>query len=255
VTPSTSVAIVVPVFRPLEDDDRTALRHLETHLGGYDRYVVRPRSLDVRLPDFAAVELDDTHFRRHRDYSRLMLGSDLYRRFAKYDYMLVHQLDCLVFGDELGDWCGRGYDYVGAPWVRTGPSGRPAFTGVGNGGFSLRRVASFLRVLDAARRPRRAVEARARHLRELGRRFVVGRGSRRQLLRDRYVYEDKFWSLEAPRLVPSFRIPPPEVAVSFAFEGHPRFCFEQNGGRLPFGCHKWRVHDPEFWAPFVLPDS
>ena len=74
----------------------------------------------------------------------------------------------------------------------------------------------------------------------------------RQLVRDRYVYEDKFWSNEAPRLVPGFRIPPAEVAVGFAFEREPRFCLAANGGRLPFGCHKWRAHNPEFWEPHLL---
>ena len=59
---------------------------------------------------------------------------------------------------------------------------------------------------------------------------------------------------EAPRLVPGFRIPPAHVAVAFAFEGEPRFCLEQNGGRLPFGCHKWRAHDAEFWKPYLLAD-
>ena len=92
----------------------------------------------------------------------------------------------------------------------------------------------------------------ARHLLEVARRVVREPRRARQLLRDRYVYEDKFWSQEAPRLDPGFRIPPPETAVAFAFESEPRFCFEQNGGRLPFGCHKWRAHDPDFWKPYLL---
>jgi Protein of unknown function (DUF5672) len=56
----------------------------------------------------------------------------------------------------------------------------------------------------------------------------------------------------APRLDPTFRIPPPETALSFAFETNPRECFELNGRRLPFGCHKWWLHDREFWEPYVV---
>lgn len=75
------------------------------------------------------------------------------------------------------------------------------------------------------------------------------------MLRNPWPYEDKFWSLEAPRLDPSFQIPPPEVAVAFSFETEPRFCFEANGHRLPFGCHRWMTHDPDFWRPFLRPPA
>jgi hypothetical protein len=68
-------------------------------------------------------------------------------------------------------------------------------------------------------------------------------------------YEDKFWSEEAPRLLQTFRVPPPEVAVAFAFETEPRFCYEQNDRRLPFGCHRWSTHDRAFWEPHLLPNG
>jgi hypothetical protein len=141
----------------------------------------------------------------------------------------------LLFSDELGTWCERGYDYVGAPWTRRTPAGEPYFTGVGNGGLSLRRVGSCRRVL--ANRGRSRLRKAA------------------DLARNPWPYEDKFWSLEAPRLEPSFRIPSPEVAVAFAFETEPRFCFEANGRRLPFGCHRWMTYDPEFWRPHLLPEE
>ena len=246
---TASVAVVVPVSHErIGPDEELSLRHLRTHLGEYDGFVVCPASRDLELPGLAAIRLDDRHFRSHRDYSRLMLDAELYRRFERYEFVLVHQLDCVVFSDDLPRWCGEGYDYVGAPWVRRDADGRPFFTGVGNGGLSLRRVESLLRVLDG--RPRWATLGR--HVAGLVRRIVHEPGHARQLLRDRFVYEDKFWSQEAPRLDPGFRIPPAETAVAFAFESEPRFCFEQNGGQLPFGCHKWRAHDPEFWEPYLL---
>jgi Protein of unknown function (DUF5672) len=246
---TASVAVVVPVFRErLGEDEELSLRHLHAHLGGYDAFAFCPVGLDLELPGLVPVRLDDRHFRTHRDYSWLMLSAGFYRRFERYEFVLVHQLDCGVFSDELPRWCGEGWDYVGAPWVRRGADGRPFFAGVGNGGLSLRRVESFLRVL-ATRRPGAAA---ARHVLEVAHRVVREPSRARQLVRDRYVYEDKFWSQEAPRLDPGFRIPPAETAVAFAFESEPRFCFEQNGGRLPFGCHKWRAHDPEFWQPYLL---
>ena len=248
---TASVAVLVPVFRErLGEDEQLSLRHLGTHLGAYDAYSFQPASLELELPGLTPVRMGDRHFRTHRDYSRLLLGDELYRRFERYEFVLVHQLDCLVLSDELARWCSEEWDYVGAPWVREAPDGRLYFAGVGNGGLSLRRVESLLRVLDARRRSGALVVAR--HAAEVVRRVFREPRRARQLVRDRYVYEDKFWSNEAPRLVPGFRIPPAEVAVGFAFEREPRFCLAANGGRLPFGCHKWRAHNPEFWEPHLL---
>jgi len=253
---TASVAVVVPVFRErLGPDEAIALRHLRTHLGGYDGFAVCPESLDLQLLDLVRVGLDDRHFRTHRDYSRLMLSAGFYRRFEQYEFVLVHQLDSAVFSDDLPRWCGEPYDYVGAPWVRRSADGRPFFAGVGNGGLSLRRVEAFVPVAEAWRRLRTRALVAGRHAGELARRIVREPRRTRQLLSDRYVYEDKFWSLEAPRLAPGFRVPPAETAVAFAFETEPRFCFEQNGRRLPFGCHKWRAHDPQFWKPHLLADA
>jgi Protein of unknown function (DUF5672) len=249
-----SVAIAVPVYRTsLEDDEEISIRHLETHLGRYDAYAVCREGLDppVELP------ARRFPFSSHREYSDLLLSPTFYEAFADYDFVLVHQLDCLVLSDELESWCERGFDYVGAPWVRRGPDGRPAFAGVGNGGFSLRRVETFLRVLERAGRPLERARLAATHGAAVARRFAVrlprvGTAAR-AALGARYRYEDKFWSNEAPRILPGFRIPPAEVAIGFAFETEPRFCLDRNGGRLPFGAHNWAFHDRAFWEPYLLP--
>lgn len=65
-----------------------------------------------------------------------------------------------------------------------------------------------------------------------------------------YQNEDLFWA-RASALLPGFRIPPPETAVSFAFETEPSFCFEYNNRNLPFGCHQWEAYDPAFWKPHI----
>jgi hypothetical protein len=211
-----------------------------------------PQNLDVDVPGLEPVRLDDRHFRTHRAYSRLMQTDELYRRFDGYDHILLHQLDCLVFSDDLGRWCAEEWDYVGAPWIRRNVDGEPYFVGVGNGGLSLRRIEAFLLVCEAKRRLRVRAELARRRVGAVVRRIARDPRRVRQFVRDRYVWEDKFWSEDAPTIVDGFRIPPPEVAVAFAFEAEPRFCFAQNGGRLPFGCHRWQTHDAGFWAPHLL---
>jgi Protein of unknown function (DUF5672) len=249
-----SVAVAVPFHRSsLDGDEALSLRHLRAHLGRYDTYAVVPHGLalpfDLPAKRFA--------FTTHRDYCNLLLSPAFYEAFAHYDFVLVYQLDCLVLSDELEAWCERGFDYVGAPWVRHGPDGRPRFAGVGNGGFSLRRVETSLQVLELAERRLARARLAATLAAAAARRFVVRlprvRTAARAALAARYRYEDKFWSDDAPRLMPGFRIPPAEVAVAFAFETEPRFCLEQNGGRLPFGVHRWAFHDRELWEPHLLP--
>jgi hypothetical protein len=245
------VAVAVPHHGDrLTPDEEVSMRHLEAYLGGHDTYLVAPVGSELRLPG-AVRTLPRDLFRDHRAHQRLMLSRSFYELFVAYEFVLVYHLDSLVLRSELERWCERGWDYVGAPWLRE-RDGALTLTGVGNGGFSLRRVESCLRVIETLRRPAVRAARATRFGFALGRRLARPGAPARQLLRDRYAFEDKVWGLEAPRVHASFRVAPAEEALAFAFETHPRACFELNGGRLPFGCHKWRAHEPDFWEPYVL---
>ena len=112
---------------------------------------------------------DDAFFTDIHAYNTLMLSPEFYERFTAYRYILIAQLDTYIFRDELQAWCARGYDYVGAPWIvrdiyrhplmrlcsaikkryceATGkPNSQVTGNKVGNGGLSLRKVESHLRV-------------------------------------------------------------------------------------------------------------
>jgi hypothetical protein len=240
--------VAVPVYRlDLDEDERISFRHLRRYLGSYDTYIVAPDGLDVTLDGLPAKRFEPRFFRDVRSYSSLLLEPQFYSAFSSYDFVLVYQLDSLVLADELVAWCARGYDYVGAPWTRRTPDGRVVLTGAGNGGFSLRRVASCLAVLGVARWPLARLGTGVRLWTALARRAVV-----RRSFGQAFLFEDKFWSYEAPRLCPWFRVAPAETALEFAFETEPRFCFERNDRRLPFGCHNWALYDRAFWEPHLL---
>jgi hypothetical protein len=250
-------AIAVPTpSLALTHEEQTSLRHLAAHLNRFDAYAVLPDDAGGTLPGLEPLCFDRSFFRDRRAYSRLMMSPEFYAAFSSYEYVLVYQLDCLVFADELESWCARGYDYVGAPWTSRDEHGRPYFTGVGNGGLSLRRVPTFLRALERAWEPVERTRRFAAHSLALGlrgaRRLPHGPRAVLDSLRTPFVFEDKFWSIDARRLVPGYQVPPAETAVAFAFETEPRFCFEQNGGRLPFGCHRWSLYDRAFWEPYLL---
>ena len=260
--------MVTPVYRlPITDTEALAIRHLEQHLAGFDRWLMVPDSLPIEWSGYGVQRFNDECFTGLASYSQLLLSREFYQRFKRYDFILIYQLDCLVFSNDLLSWCDRGYDYIGAPLFpdyRNDPSAGFAF--VGNGGLSLRRVSAFLKVLKS-----RVHVSPPEVLGELlsyrpSSRFIqrLAVNFKTRLHRSGYknrirhylsMYnqnEDLFWSCEATRFCPSFKIPSPEVAVSFSFEMAPQYCFVCNAACLPFGCHAWEKYDRSFWEPYLL---
>ena len=272
------VAIVTPLYQlPLAEDDKVSLHHLREYLGEFDRFLVGPEKLLRDLAgagEFCGFTLrifPDRFFKSVQDYSRLMVTEEFYRAFSDYEYILIYQLDCLVFSQDLEDWCHRGWDYIGAPWFKDhGENTAEGFWAVGNGGLSLRNVASALNVLTSTQlvddpkvRGRKTQGfgsmPRLRNLLIALRTFLLGRGYHnhvRWLIREYEkhpkFHEDLFWAFGARRVMPDFKTPTPQQAVAFSFEMAPRYCFEANSSRLPFGCHAWAKYDRAFWEPFLL---
>jgi hypothetical protein len=267
------VAVVTPVIKlPLSGDDELSLRHLRNHLGSFDRYLI-----GLQLSDFTLRRFPSRYFTHRLGYNRLLLTEEFYRAFAEYEYILIYQLDCLVFASNLEEWCRRGWDYVGAPWLTDTDDPAKGFSTVGNGGLSLRRVQRAIEVLTSKQLlkdpeargldtgPRsRIIYERLEATPLLKRMIVAGKtflhrrgyhNNVRWLVRDTVRtnrHEDHFWAYDAVRCVNEFRIPTPQEALEFSFELAPRYCFEMNFRRLPFGCHAWYRYDREFWEPFLL---
>jgi hypothetical protein len=249
----------------LSEDEQTSLRHLVHHLGHHDKFAVAPEGLKAIPRGFAVKRFGRRFFGSAEAHCRLMLSEEFYTAFTEYEYILLYHLDALALSDRLAEWCEADYDYIGAPWLRCPDSPWVDRPRVGNGGFSLRRVEAFLRVLRRGRasepfagywerqvrqRPRAAwalpvartmkyltsAQAHARRWPECN-----ARGN-----------EDYFWSDEARRFDPAFRVAPFETGLAFSFEAAPRLCLDLNGGQLPFGCHAWPRYDRNFWEPYLL---
>jgi hypothetical protein len=264
------VAVVVPLSRRSEflPDEEISLKHLEHFLGRYDRYFVVPQSLQIDNRGLKMQRFSDRYFGTPAASSKLLLSRQFYERFSEYQYLLIYHLDSLVFSDQLSSWCAEGFDYIGAPWITYDGAPYASFNvydnKVGNGGFSLRKIQSFLKVFQSDN----FAEAPAHYWRRVrGSHNGCGRLVRlpwmilKHLKRfnnarwemSRYPYnEDAFWTNRATHYYPEFKVAPVETALRFAFECGPRICLERNGGRLPFGCHAWKRYDREFWEPYVL---
>lgn len=260
------VAVVVPLhFRNyLTPEEETSKMHLEHFLGKYDKYVAAAESLEVNFAGYRIKKFKDKYFGSAEAYRKLTLSRHFYDSFREYKYILIYQLDALVLSDQLTEWCEKDFDYIGAPWIKSPDTPWVTEPAVGNGGFALHKVESFLRVFDS---DQLAVDpdfywanfcrthSRPAHILNLPRKYLkklkAFNGVEWYMRRYRN-NGDRFWSTQAKRFYPDFNIAPFETALKFAFEVEPRRCFEMNNDCLPFGCHAWPRYDRDFWEPYLL---
>ena len=269
----------LPSYVPLSNrpeltaDERISLRHLLHFLGHYDKFLIAPKGLTFALPRFNTRYFSRRFFGSPQASGRLLYWPAFYKAFEDYKYILVYHLDALVFSDELMEWCGTDIDYIGAPWIPCADTPWVEEPRVGNGGFTIMKVESVLKVLNERFRtePRRywedrfagafkILQAMLRSPRRLAPRWL--RGPLTRSLRERLQAMDQmevnvrnndlFWSWQAVRYVPEFKIPDWKTGLRFAFEAAPRRCFELNNRKLPFGCHAWARYDRTFWESYLI---
>lgn len=276
-TPRKRVAVMVPlVASRLNDDEEISMRHLREFLDGYDKFLLVPEDLEVEMEGFTALRLDKKHFGSAANHNRMLYRTDFWEKFSDYEYVLMYHLDALVFSDQLEEWCGRGLDFIGAPFLRCPESPWVREERVGNGGFALYRVPSVLKVLwsryigdpskfweDRFWKERETLRGVLRPLRAAVPGWLKGKatsGLRGQLKKiDRTEVNERgndlFWSDEAKRHWPEFKVGTLEEGLAFAFETQPSVSLERVGGRLPFGCHAWGRYDRGFWEKYLLTSS
>lgn len=267
--PAKKVAVVVPFSsRPdLAPEELISLRHLERHLSAYDVFAVLDPDVDINLPEsYTVVRMNKKFFGSGQAHALMQLSPEFYERFIDYQYILMYHTDALVFSDSLNEWCDRGVDFVGPPWIQSEHThwvkGDPV---VGNSGFALMNVRSFLRVLYSLKKWKTAPELMEEVMRSPRKlkSFLVA-AVRTMLIRNNVRSHiramlkqghpgDFFWGREAVRYYSDFKIPSGMEALDFGFEVEPSRCFEMNGRKMPFGCHAWERYDRSFWEPHLLP--
>lgn len=230
-----SVVIVIPIYKDkLSPTEVIALKQLNKILGKYPRVFVAPQSLVFdfgSLGEGIGVERFEDHwFQSVTSYSCLMMQKDFYARFSAYEYMLLYQLDVFVFSDRLKEFCDMRFDYIGAPIGRFAPFWHAIGARVGNGGFSLRRIPSVIRVLDDI--DRIIADTPFVHT------FILA--------------EDIFFAYCGGRDDIEFKVADIDTAFGFSVQENTRHIFKkiQRGWR-PFGCHGWSRIEQDFWWPVI----
>ncbi|TWP27811.1 hypothetical protein ETU09_06865 [Apibacter muscae] len=222
------VKIIIPIYKTeLSSIEKFSLDRCLNVFKNYTIVLVHPILLN--LPKYIEFKgsnniekevFDNSYFESVESYNRLLLSVEFYQRFKYLDYILIYQLDCYVFKDELLNRCTQGYDYIGAPWIFTSnilakikkklnSKKYLIWYKTGNGGFSLRKIESSLKIVE-----------------ELKREIEV------------YPYnEDVFWSIKVTKYMSDFKIPDYPISLKFAIDRKPKLALQLNNNELPFGCH------------------
>ena len=256
---SEKVKIIVPIYKAdLNENELISLEQCRNLFKDFPKIFVKPKSLDISNLkkenfEFKEENFDDDFFTGIAGYNRLMMSSCFYDRFLDSEYILIHQLDTFAFRNELLDWCEKKYDYIGAPWMLK-PKYRkwhvklflylksfgyfiqrrpfwPTMLGdkVGNGGLSLRKVASHYESTIKNRKKICSFLSKSQKHSEFS--------------------EDVFWALENP----GFKYPNAYEALGFSIDNYPEMCFKLNKSKLPFGCHGWSKPEKiTFWKHIIL---
>ena len=270
------VAIVIPMSlrTDLTEEEEVSMRQLLHHLGAYDKFLLAPEGTKFDFEGFQTRWYPLRFFGSGAAHGKLLGTREFYRGFLDYEYVFFYHLDSLAFADRLEEWCDKGIDYIGPPWIKCDDSPWVDRPRVGNGGFTLLRVESALKAITNRylKQPpyfwydlfnAHAPPSLVSLVGWLEKTFPKIRLFQR-LMEEKHAMDnphkfnrnnDIFWSDMAVRYLPEFRVGTLEEGLSFAFEVSPKTCLEMNGGKMPFGCHAWGRYDRAFWEPHLVPEA
>ncbi|SNR55861.1 DUF5672 family protein [Flavobacterium sp. ov086] len=257
--PKNFVKIVIPVYKEFfgKLEEKSFLQCCKI-LKDYEIVIVHPEGLNhsylsEKFDNISSKSFPKHYFANIEGYNELLLSSTFYESFLDTEYILIYQLDAFVFKDDLKNWCEKGYDYIGAPWLATYADStcrsllyklgklfrskkkrarEAIFFKVGNGGFSLRKVKSHYEISKKYKE------------------FIFDFLNEKD--KEIYAIEDVFWSLKAPEFDLNFKIPNYKEAVYFAIDRKPNLAMKLTHNELPFGCHA--INKPKvinFWKPII----
>lgn len=209
-------AIAIPIYKEkLNDTEIISLKRINSCFKNEKIFFIAPENLKFDfsrwLSNYQVLRYSDNFFKNRRSYSQLLLSIAFYESFKEYEYLLICQLDVFVFSNRLNEFCNLNYDYIGAPMYF------PFGANVGNGGVSLRKITSCIRMLKM--------------------RDKIYLNNPWQISLE--MMEDQFFSYCGIRQGLNFKVPDVEVAGRFAIDA----CFEiknqKNEKNVPFAIHKF----------------
>jgi hypothetical protein len=244
--------------------EKASLKQCLKILGSHPIRLVCPKGLNITeylkiAPNVQFEFINPKWQANYTMFNRLKVIPLLYKKFSHYKYILFYELDAWVFRDELLYWCAKNYDYIGAPWLEGWKNAKPdaPIIGIGNGGFSLRKVKSHLKALHSfsyIKKPGQLYEEFLANKNIGG--FITWlknltiSNNTYILFNDYYLHEDVFWGVIVSGNFKWYQLPSTEEALRFSIEAAPAR-YITSPAKLPFGCHAWPKNDPEFWKKHI----
>ncbi|RYZ98591.1 MAG: hypothetical protein EOP47_19000 [Sphingobacteriaceae bacterium] len=268
---ANKVCVVIPVHSATpEYFELISFQQCFRVLGKHPIFVVAPHGLDLSaykalVPEFKVQYIDKKWMQSKLNYNKLKMSQYFYKLFQQYTYLLTYELDAFVFADELDMWCDKDFDYIGAPWFSDIPGEDHNIIGVGNSGFSLRKVKTMQDSLkkvfyvdptkfSAFRNQKLIMKFKGpifKQLRKLSKLKSLLYKENATIQKADFLFEDKIvFEFMAPGIA-GFNLAPADEARKFSFEVNPELLYEMNNSKLPMGCHAWWLYNLEFWKPFI----
>lgn len=260
------VVVIIPVYKAIPSEiELLSFDQCIRILGEHPISLVAPKNLDLsfyinRFSEIIIQTFEPEYFKSTLTYNKLLLSIDFYRRFEYYKFMLIYQLDAYVFRDELVEWCDKEYDYIGAPvhdFTLDNFTGKVSLATL-NGGFSLRKINSAIRVLSSFRLIYSFKDIFRANVKSYGiglgflkaiKFYFTGNNTLDKLNKyDRN--EDYFWALICPKLFNWYIVSPVEISLDFSFDNYPEKSYSMADEKLPFGCHAIDKNFT-FWQRFI----
>ena len=225
--------IVIPIYKEeITPSEIVSLKQVKKVLKDYDLVYIAPIKMKqvFEKNNYLVEYWPDDCFKDITSYSKLLLTKEFYERFVDYEYMLIYQLDGFVFYDRLMEFCSMEFDYIGAPIPFWGPW-RGLKARVGNGGVSLRRVKSCIKVVEMKE-------------------YIYSKTGREEEFESG---EDRFFAYCGYDKNIEFQVPDKKTALIFCIEGDVMKCHKKlSENNLPFACHGWSKYCYwEIWKPYI----
>lgn len=242
--------IITPIYKETPDPiEKISLTRLNTLIGelNYDVYFVTHKELNIDeyvklYPNAKISYFDKYFFQNTATYSQLCFNYDFYNTYNEYDYMFIYQTDCYLLKDNFYEYTTFDYDYIGAPifstdcgWptVKTINGEEVYMPVIGNGGFSMRKISTFIEMTDPNGELRQTINLTDEHIKQL-------------------LYEDLFICVEMTKYY-DIHIAPLKVGFTFAWDMSVDVIYNLWGiHEFPMCIHAWDKNI-RFWQ-LHIPD-
>ena len=96
---------------------------------------------DTQFNNIIKIFFNDDYFISQKSYNKLLLSKKFFNKFNSFDHILIYQLDSYLIKkiEDLDEFLNE--DFIGSPHINIK---KKRFTGILNGGFSIRSIKSSL---------------------------------------------------------------------------------------------------------------